>query len=63
MSDAPVEDGSNEATREEQIRGILAQVREDVRMGHAHDEEALLRQRLDEAGIPIAEEDLRLYLE
>ncbi|WP_127791851.1 hypothetical protein [Agromyces sp. LHK192] len=62
MSDAPVEDGANEATRAEQIRGLLAQVREDVRLGHAQDEEQVLRQRLDEAGLSVGEDELRQYL-
>ena len=56
--DAPIEDGANEATRAEQIRGILDQVREDVRLGHAHDQSELLRQRLSEAGIAVSEDEL-----
>ncbi|WP_350348267.1 hypothetical protein ABIQ69_16790 [Agromyces sp. G08B096] len=63
MSDGPIEEGATEASREEQIRGILNQVQEDVRMGHAHDEEELLRQRLHEAGISVREDELRLYLQ
>jgi len=63
MSEGPIEEGATEATRDEQIRGILAQVQEDVRMGHADDREALLRQRLSEAGIGVSDEELRLFLE
>ncbi|QEO14412.1 hypothetical protein FLP10_08240 [Agromyces intestinalis] len=62
MGDAPIEEGSDEATREEQLRGILAQVQEDVRMGHAHDADALLRQRLDEAGLSATDDEIRSYL-
>lgn len=61
--DGPVERGATEATRAEQIRGILEQVHEDLRLGHAHDEGALLRQRLAEADIPVPEEELERYLE
>lgn len=63
MTDGPIEEGATEATREEKIRGIIAQVQEDVRMGHADDEEELLRQRLGDAGIGVTEEELRLYLD
>jgi hypothetical protein len=59
--DAPIEDGANEATRAEQIRGILDQVREDVRLGHAHDQSELLRQRLSEAGIAVSEDELEQF--
>ena len=61
--DEPVQRGATEASRSEQIRGILAQVQEDLRLGHVHDEGAALRQRLDEAGIPVPEEELERYLE
>jgi hypothetical protein len=63
MTDGPIEEGATEATREEKIRGILAQVQEDVRMGHADDEEELLRQRLSDADIGVSEDELRLYLD
>lgn len=63
MTDGPIEDGATEATREEKIRGIIAQVQEDVRMGHANDEEDLLRQRLSEAGIDVSDEQVRQYLD
>lgn len=61
FQDAPVEDGATEATRSDQIRGILVQVREDVKMGHGHDEEALLRQRLAEAGISVSDDEIERY--
>lgn len=59
----PVEDGATEATRAEQIRGILEQVHEDIRMGHAHDEGALLRERLADAGISVSEEEIERYID
>ncbi|MBM7502997.1 hypothetical protein ACFPER_05925 [Agromyces aurantiacus] len=61
FQDAPIEHGATEATRTEQIRGILEQVREDVRLGHAHDEAELLRQRLSEAGIAVGEDELEQF--
>jgi hypothetical protein len=58
----PIEDGADDASRSEQIRGILVQVREDVKMGHAHDEEALLRQRLADAGISVSDDEIERYV-
>lgn len=63
MSDGPIQDGATEATREEKIRGILAQVEQDMEQGHADDREQLLRQRLEEAGIGVTEDEVRLYLD
>ncbi|KZE93860.1 hypothetical protein AVP42_01480 [Agromyces sp. NDB4Y10] len=62
FQNAPIEDGATEASRSEQIRGILVQVREDMRMGHAHDEQALLRQRLEEAGIAVSDDEIERYI-
>lgn len=62
FQDAPIEDGATDATRSEQIRGILVQVREDVKMGHAHDEGALLRQRLVDAGISVSDDEIERYI-
>jgi hypothetical protein len=61
MSDGPIEEGATEATREQKIRGILAQVQEDLKQGHADDRGQLLRQRLDEAGIEVTESELRQF--
>jgi predicted dehydrogenase len=63
MTDGPIEEGATEATHDEKIRGIVAQVREDVRMGHADDEEGLLRQRLADAGIEVTDTQVRQYLD
>ncbi|MEI5585490.1 MULTISPECIES: hypothetical protein [unclassified Agromyces] len=62
FQDAPIEDGATDATRAEQIRGILVQVREDMKMGHAHDEESLLRQRLADAGISVSDDEIERYV-
>lgn len=61
--DAPIEAGATEATRTEQIRGLLEQVRQDVRVGHANDEAELLRQRLADAGIAVREDELEQFLD
>jgi|GEM_PF-2696677 len=60
--DGPIEAGAGDATRAEQIAGILEQVRSDVRLGHSHDEEAELRQRLADAGITASDEEIERYV-
>jgi hypothetical protein len=57
--DGPIQEGANEATREEKIRGILAQVDYDLEQGHADDRDQLLRQRFDEAGLSVTDDELR----
>jgi hypothetical protein len=51
----PIEEGSLDAADEEKIDGIVEQVRSDLRLGHAHDPEQSLRQRLFEAGMSVDE--------
>ncbi|MCW4386195.1 hypothetical protein OH146_10475 [Salinibacterium sp. SYSU T00001] len=58
--DGPIEDGSGDASNDEQLRGIVEQVRHDVASGRSHDtvlEE--LRQRTGETGIEVSDERLR----
>lgn len=59
--DGPIQEGANEATREEKIRGVLAQVDQDLDQGYADDREQLLRQRVDEAGLSVTDDELRGY--
>ncbi|MGR0318514.1 hypothetical protein [Agromyces sp. ZXT2-3] len=58
---APIEDGAGDATRTEQIRGILVQVREDLRLGHAQDEAGELRRRFADAGIAVSDDEIERY--
>lgn len=57
--DAPIQDGSDDATNQQQLDGILEQVRSDIRNGHTHESpEQLLRQRVRESGVDVSDERL-----
>ena len=57
--DAPIEDGSDDATNEQAVQGILEQVRADIGMGHTHESPAeLLRERFTQSGVQVSEERL-----
>lgn len=53
IQNEPVEDGSTDATRDEQIEGVALQTQQDVAIGSIspEDYEAVLQQRFEEAGI------------
>lgn len=53
VQDEPVEDGATEASGEAKLRGLLQQVRDDVRLGHADDAATMLRDRLSDAGFRV----------
>jgi hypothetical protein len=50
--DAPIEDGSDDATEREKIAGIAEQMRADAGAGAVDDLRAMARQRLEEAQLP-----------
>ena len=50
--DAPIEDGSDDATEREKIAGIAQQMRADAAAGAVDDLRAMARQRLEEARLP-----------
>lgn len=49
--DEPVMSGSDEAGRDEKVRGIVEQLTADMQLRPQEDSEKLLKQRLDDAGI------------
>ena len=53
--DTPVENGSNDATDNEKIDGIIEQVRGDVTIGDPQDPREILAQRLADAGLVVSE--------
>lgn len=55
----PVEDGSRDAGQGERIDGIVEQVRQDRALGNSGDDQAMLRQRLGDAGIRVSEAELK----
>ena len=60
--DAPIEEGATEATRRSRSAASSVQVREDMRMGTRTTRVALLRQRLADAGISVADDELERYV-
>lgn len=56
--DAPIEDGSGEASDDQRLEGIIQQVRADVALGNVDDARGMVRQRLEEAGMPASDSDI-----
>jgi hypothetical protein len=54
----PIQPGSDDASRQQKIEGILDQVRSDARLGNAGDTDQLLRERLADAGLSLDEGEL-----
>ncbi|SDH17661.1 hypothetical protein SAMN04515691_2916 [Leifsonia sp. 98AMF] len=50
--------GSTDATDESKVAGIVEQVRADMQLRGSEDSERLLKQRLDEAGIQLPQEEV-----
>jgi hypothetical protein len=60
--DAPIEDGHDDASDAEKIAGLAEQMRQDVAAGNVTDVEDALRQRLDDAGLELGEEEFAALL-
>jgi hypothetical protein len=56
--DEPIMSGSTEASQDSKVAGIVEQVRADMQQRSAQDSQLLLRQRLDEAGIQLSEDEI-----
>ncbi len=54
--DSPIQQGSNDATEEQKIAGLLTQTRADYLQGVTTDVAAHLQQRLIDAGIELSRE-------
>lgn len=52
VQDAPIEDGSDDASVDEKIAGIAEQLRGDADLGHVDGLRIMARQRLEDAGLP-----------
>ena len=50
--------GSTEATDQSKVAGIVEQVRADMQLRGSEDSERLLKQRLDEAGLQVPQEEI-----
>ncbi|MWB99450.1 hypothetical protein [Agromyces seonyuensis] len=56
--DEPIMDGWDDATRGEQLEGIIQQVRADLAGGAVDDLPTMVRQRLEDAGLPSGPSDV-----
>ena len=56
-------DGSTDAGRDEKVAGVVEQVRADAALRDSEDAERLLRQRFDETGIVVSEEEFARHLD
>ena len=54
----PIEEGSDDASRAQKIDGVVEQVRGDLGLGHVDDVRVMVRQRLEDAGLPSSDEDV-----
>lgn len=55
--DSPIQDGSDDASIEEKLRGLVAQVRHDFHTGVSPDPDEDLRRRLGDSGIVLSDEE------
>ncbi len=56
--DEPVERGHDDASDGQKLEGVIQQVRGDIALGHVDDVHKMVRQRLDEAGLPASPNDV-----
>jgi hypothetical protein len=53
----PIEDGHDDAGTGEKIEGLLEQTRQDITQGHIDDPAEVLRQRLNDGGLTVSDEE------
>lgn len=53
----PEQDGSLDATDEQRREGLIEQIQADIADGHVSDPAQMLRERLDESGIVVSDEE------
>jgi hypothetical protein len=59
---APIEDGSDDASAQDRIDGIVEQTRADVAQGHVGDVRDTLAQRLGDAGMEVSRDEFEELL-
>jgi hypothetical protein len=62
-TDGPIQDGSDDATREQKLSGLVAQVQADVDGAGAVDTSAELRRRLNDIGLEVSDEEFARLVE
>jgi hypothetical protein len=58
VQNEPVEDGALDKDRQGMIDGIVAQTRQDLEQGHSRSAHELLKQRFEQSGIPVSDDEL-----
>jgi hypothetical protein len=55
--DTPIEDGHDDASQKDKLAGLVEQMQQDVAMGNVSDLDDALRQRLNDTGIELDEQE------
>ena len=58
----PIEEGSDDASRSQKLEGVAEQARGDLELGHVDDVRVMVRQRLEDAGLPSSDEDVEAVI-
>jgi len=56
--DEPIMNGSTEAGHDEKVQGLIDQLKADLQLRPQEDAEKLLRQRLDDAGMSLDDDEI-----
>ena len=57
-----MEDGHDDASNADKLAGLVEQMRQDVAAGNVSDVEDALRQRLDDTGVELGEQEFAAVL-
>lgn len=58
----PIEDGYDDASNADKLSGLVEQMQQDVAAGNVTDIEDALRQRLDDTGLEVGEDEFAALL-
>jgi hypothetical protein len=58
----PMEDGHDDASNSDKLAGLVEQMRQDVAAGNITDVEDALRQRLEDTGLDVTEQEFAALL-
>jgi ADP-ribose pyrophosphatase YjhB (NUDIX family) len=61
--DEPIMHGSGDAGRDEKVAGVVEQVRADAELRDSEEVEQLLRQRFEETGLQVSDEEFARHLD
>ncbi|MDN4598348.1 hypothetical protein [Leifsonia virtsii] len=61
--DEPIMDGSLDAGHDEKVAGVVEQVRADAQLRDSEEVAQLLRQRLDETGLQVSDDEFARHVD